>query len=501
MKGLRVELIGGLLSIAVPTAVLAQGYQLRLDGQVQSVSFRGVRLDSVLATQTVTGPTGGPVTTDGFAVSCPVGNAYCLFYRPGPVRRSAPLVTSADLTLWGLGLSGLSLRLNSRIAADLGETSTWPGTDPAVQLLEGYARFSRGLFDLRAGRQIAANRLDYTGFDGARLAFQDRTGRLEAIGYGGLGLARGSALPINSDVLNPLDDYQLAQRQVVAGGALGWTDRYFDARLDYQRQVDRRTRQFVSERGAISGTIHPFRHWSLTGGAEYDFGNGWWGTSDLTLRYASPIVAATAGWRRYRPQFDLWTIWGAFSPVPYQAVSGTASVNPYHGLTLRARGERYRYDDAEVTTPLVDVEDRGWRFGAGLTYTPMPEWTLDIGYHAERGTGAASRGWDGALTWAPREQLDLTLHGTEQTRPLEFRFDDASLRAVGLDAEYRVNERLRFALTAARYFEDRKRPDAGAFDWNQTRIGARVTLLLSTNSDQMPLPRAVRRRPGGGAGR
>ena len=71
-----------MVPVAVATAALwstplqAQGYRVRLDTRFQSLSFRGVAVDSVLRTAVTGGPTGGFLTADGFAVSCPEGAAY-----------------------------------------------------------------------------------------------------------------------------------------------------------------------------------------------------------------------------------------------------------------------------------------------------------------------------------------------------------------------------------------------------------------------------------------
>ena len=46
--------------------------------------------------------------------------------------------------------------------------------------------------------------------------------------------------------------------------------------------------------------------------------------------------------------------------------------------------------------------------------------------------------------------------------------------------------------------EDRQRPDAAAFSWNQTRVSARVVLALASNADLRGLPPAVQGMPTGG---
>jgi hypothetical protein len=72
------------------------------------------------------------------------------------------------------------------------------------------------------------------------------------------------------------------------------------------------------------------------------------------------------------------------------------------------------------------------------------------------------------------------------------RFNDAQVDAVGLDAAFRASDRLQLALTGAQYFEDRRRPDAGAFDWNQFRLQTRITWIFGSDADRLRLPPALR---------
>jgi len=490
----RAFLCGTLLCCLASSKAPAQGYRLRLDSRVQRVSYRGVAEDSIPAAQAVTAPSGGLETADGFAVHCPVGGAFCFFFRPGPELRGGPLVVSADLTLWGLGVRGLSVRVNERTGADLGESNIWPGTKPAVQLLEAYAEYAHSLFTVRGGRQLLASRLGVLDFDGGRVRARAARFGLEGDAYVGLGLARATAIPVNNPVLNPLDEFQPRSRQVVAGAALSWSKQGSDVRLDYQREVDRDTRNFVSERAALSVDLQPVPRWSLTAGADYDLANTWFGNADAMVRYTAPWITVTGGVRQYRPYFDLWTIWGAFSPVPYHAVHGAVWVRPVSGLELRGRWEGYAYSNTETETPLVKVDDDGWRLGTGVTYSPTPAWTLDAGYREEYGPGASSHGFEGSVVFLPIPALSFTAYGSTLDRPLEFRFDDASVDAFGLNADWSPTDQLRITLGVERYHENRDRPDAAAFDWNQTRLHAGATLLLRSATDRAPLPPALRAR-------
>src|SRR5262245_28621181 len=139
------------LVLAGAQAAAAQGYLLRIDSRMQAASYRGVTLDSVPATDTITGPTGGPTTPDGFAVTCFPGSAYCTFFRPGPEIAGAPATLAADLTVWGLGVPGLAVHVAARAATTFGDP--WPGTEPPLQLVEGYAQYAQRLFTVQVGRQ------------------------------------------------------------------------------------------------------------------------------------------------------------------------------------------------------------------------------------------------------------------------------------------------------------------------------------------------------------
>jgi hypothetical protein len=481
--------------------IRAQGYRLRLDARAQGVSYRGVALDSVAVGDTVGLPGHGPTTADGFAVQCVPGAAFCTFFRPGPTRRGGPLTTAADLTVWGLGRPGLSVHVTGRLGLDLGASDVWPGTDPAVQLLQGYAEYAASDATARLGRQVVASRLGTSGFDGAGLRWRDLRRGLDIDGYLGRGLARGAALPVTSAALNPLDDFQPRRRQIVAGAGAGWRSEAIDVRADYQREVDPRSHYFVSERIGVDAVVRPLPTVRLAGGADYDLAAGWWGSAEASLGYIARAVRATVGVRRYRPHFDLWTIWGAFSPVPYHAVEASVAVTASNQLVVRGHYERYRYENAETATPLFSATGDGWRWDIGATATPLPGWSLDAGYRRELGPGAAAAGLDGSISYRPSPHLTVTLMGSTVDRPLEFRFNEAVLHVYGIDAQAEPSDRVRLGLTLDRYTESHRRPDAAAFDWDQVRLSARVTLLFGSGADVSGLPPAIRLLPGGRSAR
>jgi hypothetical protein len=102
----RVEpLVIACVLIAWAHSASGQDYRVRFDASAQSVSYRGLVSDSILATEAVNGPSGGLETADGHAVRCGAGD-YCFFYRPGLALRGLPVSAAASLIMWGLGIQG-----------------------------------------------------------------------------------------------------------------------------------------------------------------------------------------------------------------------------------------------------------------------------------------------------------------------------------------------------------------------------------------------------------
>ena len=469
----------------------AQHYRVRVDAVSQAVSFRALVRDSIAVASVVPSPGGGLQTPDGFVVRCGAGD-YCFFMRPGRVLRGVPATTSASVVLWGLGVSGLTLRATGRLTTDLGPDRVWPGTDPAGQLIEGYVEYQRAAVVGRAGRLLLTSRLEHLGFDGgwAKTHWDDKA--LELAAYGGWGLGQAAALPAASPALNPLDEWRPRDRQLVAGAEASWRPRHLDARAEYRREIDPLDHYFVSERAALSlgANVAALR---ATGGVDYNMAEGGVGSADLRLSVVQPTFSLSGGARRYRPYFSLWTLWGAFSPVPYNAVNASAEVRPTGWLSVNARGEWYRYEDAEVSTALVQgLQDRGWRATLGGSATAGTRWALQGNYAVERGPGAAGNFADAAVSFTPGARLALDLYGGTMARPLELRYYDATSRWIGGRGAWQFTAQRRVWADVAFVDDQRERPDAAASSWEQLRLRAGVSLAFGTDADRTPLPPARR---------
>ena len=476
-----------ILLLIVAHGAPAQEYRLRLDTRVQTVAFRGVEIDSVPLADVVAQPDGSLVTADGFAVDCAPGSAWCMYFRPGAVVRGSPLVTTASATVWGLGVTGLSVRATGRLGSDLRDDDAWPGTDPGAELVEAYAEWARRATTIGAGRMFETSRLGFVGFDGGRAEVRAARGRLRGSVWGGWGLARASAYPATDPANDPFGEFLPERRQHLLG---------FDAeghlpgstiRALLQREVDPRARDFVSERAGIEATARALGV-RVRGGADYDVAAGFWGSAEAAIAYVGrpSLGSAEVGARRYRPHFALWTIWGAFSPVPYRAAHAAVALSPHRHVSIRARGEVYEYDDTGAITPLVVTEDSGWRWRVDAAYPTTGRLRAAFGWLREFGPGASASGWDGGVTTELARGLTARGSFGQWLRPLELRYGDAELWAYGVGIDWTASPRLSFSADGRYFDESRDRPDAAAFDWSQWRVSLGATLHWGSGIEQLP---------------
>lgn len=511
---LPLVVLGVLAAAAGP--LQGQGYRVDLDARMQGVSYRGWQLDSIPVGSVVVGADGLLYTPDGIGVTCLPAAAYCRYYGPGAKVNAMPASVMLDFSAWDIGVKGLRLEGNGRLVTDFEDgpvlnqaandvQPAWPGAQPTLQLAEAYLAYEGDWVSGRGGRLTNVSRFGYTGFDGAQVRIAEPRGRAGLSAMYGLSLARGALVPWTDASLNPLAEFRPGVRQRVMGLDLDWNLPFARGRVLYEKEwgsTDEDETLTSSELvgGDLTLRLHPSV--SLSGGLDYDLAWGSIGNAEGSLTAILPkrFGSVTAGARRYRPRFPLWSIWAAFSPVPYNAYFGQVGIYPIPQVQLRGRLENYSYEEAGTSTALVRVDSDGWRYGLGATYRYSPDLHATFDYQAGLGPGAQALTIDGGVFWRPLPKLGLRGSVAYVERALELRYNFAKLWQVGLDADASVYGNLR-AFGGAWYLnETRERDvDAAGFDWSQVRFHVGLRYGFGSTVDRASLPPAILRIPEGGA--
>lgn len=411
--------------------------------------------------------------------------------------RSTPLVATLDMTAWDFGVDQLSFHLRATAAEDLATAEAWPATRPPVRLVEGYLEYAVPRLTAQAGRTSMHTRLGYESFDGIRLDARPIEGPLTLTAFGGWSLLRGSSLPITSPESSPLDEFRPPERGVVVGAAARAVAGPVRAHAAYRREVDPSAEQLASEFVALSVSSAVAGGVSLAAGADYDLGLEEWGSADARLGWNGRIAGKSAGLamevRRYMPRFPLWSIWGAFSPVAYTSTGARAHLVPLTGLSLRASGERFEYEETASGSPLATLEDDGWRWTAGAGWIGFERWSFDVDFGAEFGPGASSTHVRASTAWRALDQLRVGAWLSRGTRPLEYRIDDAVVRSAGVDLGLGISDGIELDAGVAWQEEEREGSLGRQMDFWRLRAGLRYS--FGAGSDRPDLHPAILRVP------
>ncbi|HEX9564205.1 MAG TPA: hypothetical protein VF981_09545 [Gemmatimonadaceae bacterium] len=413
---------------------------------------------------------------DGSIVRCIPGEAYCHQVRAGEVLSTVPVIHDLNLSAWGFGRG---LRLNSQIRgrSSFGEsTDLWPRENEHLEVLALYGEMERGDLRLRAGRQWRVSGLGFYNFDGLAVALRPRPAMwIEA--YGGRSLSRGLNEGRTGSALESIENLSAPD----AGILFGLQGRYRPSQrvqlgAVYQMDVRADRAGAYSELAAVDGVLR-FTRGTAEGSVEFDLAGRALNHASLALR-SNPIGNTTyfAEARRYHPYFELWTIWGAFSPVGFDEGRGGVTWATRDGrLMVRAEASYRRYGDAETDAP-DDFSTSGWGAGSSLNWAPAPDWRLTGSYRLESGFGAAR--WDGhaGIRYDVANRGYIAAQAVAFQRLYEFRLGEGTVLGLGGEGAATITERSRAFASIMWY-----RQQAGAMsaiDWNQLRASLRVEWVL-----------------------
>lgn len=394
----------------------------------------------------------------------------CIRYRAGEVASTVSGTVDASLTAWGLGVRGLSTTVSLRARERTGGELLWPRTDDQLDVFLAYAQYARGDLRARAGRQRILSGLGRNAFDGGSILWSPRSG-WSVEGYAGRSLARGLAEPRHT-ALEGLESFLPDQNAWLFGGSLrARPSRDVDVTLRYQREIWTDRSGLLSERASLDVRAYPFDLFRLDASADWDFAFERLGKAHVTALV--PLMGSTlmleASARRYLPYFELWTVWGFFSPVPYSEGHLRMTWAPTSGASIWLAGAYRQYGDTDVTTVLQPLEDTGRRGQAGFTWAVTDRVGLQGEYRMEWAAGAFFNGGDVSARVQVTPDLGVSLNGTAFQQIQEFRLGEGTALGGGVSVDARLpweEMRLNGGISVFRAGTDSRMLQP---DWNQVR--------------------------------
>lgn len=468
--------VGMAMHLTLAAAPLhGQGYRARLDVGGSILEVRGLVRDS-LPEEQVAGQGLRRRLPNGTVVTCAPGG-FCHWYRSGDVRTLSPLTQRLTGAAWG-DVQGLSLHVDLR--GRLGSGEDWPLAEQEVEAAEAYLRLVREDLRIKAGRQVRSDGLGVRNFDGLSVAWSGAD-PLTLTAFGGWSLAPSLNVPRTSGSLAEVESVPPVKRGLLVGlGAAGRLGSRISARAVYQREMRTDGAALYSDRIAVDGRalLDPV---TVSASAEYDLALGV--LNEGRLRAELPVtdrLEARLEYRGYTPFFELWTIWGAFSPVGFQESRGAMAADLRElDLTLEVSGAYRWYGETRGGAGFVPLREDGWRAAVDGRWM-RDGWIVSGGYRAEAGPGAARFGGDVAVGRRFGDGGRLTLRGLSTQTFGEFRLGERFVTGIGLDGSVRLGA-IRVSGGGGLYSLDER--ERSSPDWTQARAHLRMSYTFGTEPE------------------
>lgn len=465
--GLAAALV--VLLVGLPTPGAAQGVRGWASSNFRYLEMQPLQLDTALAGE-VTYDADGNARVDGRLIWCT--STPCPFYRPVAVQNAVLSTQDVGFTAWGLGITGLSFTGLVRARQHVSGELQWPLADDPFDVLVGFAELRRGGLRLRAGRQESPSGLGFRAFDGGSARW-DAT-HFWAEGYGGRSLARGLNEPAR-EALRGIEDFVRDQEAYLFGGAAGLRWGLNRLAFRYQREIWSDEAGLLSERASVDlHAMLPFQ-FRLEASGDWDVAFNRVGKAEVNLRrpLAGGRILAEVGGRRYVPYFDLNTIWGYFSPVPYHEARVRMSLGLNRETGLRLALAAREYGDIGYSPLLRPLENRGYRAELDGTWRVGSRLLLEAGYDLDWAASAFLHGVDASVSVDVTPDLRVQAAGTSFQQFQAFRLGDGQAYGGTLALDWAVLDRVRLdgRIGIIRQSDGRGGP---AESWNQLRGGIGV---------------------------
>lgn len=395
----------------------------------------------------------------------------------GDRMSSAPVLQDLTMSAWGLG-AGISAHAHLRARTSIGHDNLpWPRSADHFDALDAYVDIDREQFRGRLGRQWTSGALGVYNFDGASLLLRRGSASIE--GYGGASLVLGLNEGYDGGGIGALDELPPDERAYLVGVKTRWRPRATTSlSAVWQRSIRSDMGAVYGDRGSLAASTRLF-------GVGID---GEW-TQDLAQNQVTEARLgahraiglrrqASVEFRRSRPYFELWSIWGAFAPVGFDEARGNLAFGARGGrLQLNVGGGYRAYEATNAQIFSSAFRDNGWRATADAAYTGSERWQLAARYAVDIGPGASST--DGTLggSWVQGSRLTLGASFSTLQHIYEYRLGTGRIVGGSVNAAVRFTEETRVVLDAALYHHSLS-PTAFGTDWGQRRASLRFEWTL-----------------------
>lgn len=464
----------GLLLVLAPATIGAQGIRISGVTTMQLIDLRPLVIDSLPASS-VPGSGESRTTAGGVPAICPETSTFCQYERSTNRESATPLLQDLTIAGWGW-IEGLSFHGDFRARTQFGGSSTFvfPRTDDHFDVVDAYAQLTRAAWQGRLGRQWVTSGLGAYDFDGGDALLRRSAFSIE--GWAGRALVEGLAEPYTTAQLAAVDNLPPEQQGYIFGARARFRpDALMAASLTYQRILIADRSGLYSERAAFDASARELGA-SLDMGLTYDFATGDWNEARLRVGTGGTgSLGASAEVLHSRPYFELWTIWGAFSPVGFDEARATVDWRPsVVPLSFALRGAYRKY--AETSTG-ISLRTNGWRAGGDVIWHGVSAFSASGSYDVDIGSGASDTDVRVDLRWIPSSLLTLGTEGLVTQNIYEFRVGTGRIYGLSADASYAVRSDVQLAATVGVYQHALTNGAPGP-DWSQRRATLRLEWML-----------------------
>jgi hypothetical protein len=185
--------------------------------------------------------------------------------------------------------------------------------------------------------------------------------------------------------------------------------------------------------------------------------------------------------RRYVPFFQLWTLWGAFSPVGYDEVRGRLDWTRADGrLAAHGYGAFRQYRETETEAPAgFAIRDDSWRIAVGGRYSLSEDLVFSGEYRYEEGYGASRAAGDATAQRFFDGNRYLMVQATAFETFSEFRVGSGRVLGAGLYGGTPVGPAT--VQAGAMFYKHTADERPTILDLNQARLHLSVELPLGSD--------------------